>query len=218
MKLGVFGGTFDPPHTGHLLIGELVRDALGLERLLFVPAGDPPHKQHLEITPAAHRRRLVELAIADNPAFELCPIDLDRRGPHYSTETVRLIREQYDVAADDCIFLLGGDSLVELPTWHQPQRLIELCRLAVVHRPGYTPDLAALERQVPGLARRLEWVEIPLVELSSSVIRRRVRAGRSIRYQTPEAVIGYIEQHELYQASLTEPGVAQRTGNTLITH
>lgn len=199
VRLGIFGGTFDPVHTGHLMIGEFVRDALGLDRLLFVPAGDPPHKQHLEITAAVHRRCIVERAIAGNPAFELCPVDLDRPGPHYSTETVGLIRAQYDVAADDCYFLIGGDSLVELPSWHRPNRLIELCRLAVVHRPDYTPDLAALERQVPGLSQRLDWIEFPLIELSSSVVRNRVRAGRSVRYQTPDAVIEYIEQHKLYQ-------------------
>lgn len=197
--LGILGGTFDPIHIAHLLSAETVRDALGLQKILFVPAGDPPHKRKTSKSPADHRRAMVALAIEPDPNFALCPVDLDRPGPHYSTDTVRLIREAYELGPNDCFFIIGGDSLADLPGWHQPDRLIQLCRLAVVHRPGYQPDIAALTREIPGLAGRLTWVEMPQLEISGSAIRARVRAGRSIRYQVPDRVWTYIRQHNLYR-------------------
>jgi nicotinate-nucleotide adenylyltransferase len=198
--LGILGGTFDPIHQGHLIMAELAREALGLERILFTPAGDPPHKQQNSKSPAHHRRRLVELAIAGNPGFQLCTVDLERPGPHYSTETVRLIREQYGLPAEACFFIIGGDSLQDLPTWHRPELLVTLCRLALIHRPGYRPDLAELERQLPGLSQQVVWVETPLLEISASVIRRRAAQGQSIRYQVPEPVRAYIEAEQLYKS------------------
>ncbi|MCB0182025.1 MAG: nicotinate-nucleotide adenylyltransferase [Anaerolineae bacterium] len=198
-KIGIIGGTFDPIHSGHLLIAELARDSLNLERVLFVPAGDPPHKQAAKKTAAHHRCRIVELAIEDNPAFELSRVDLDRPGPHYSIDTVALIRSQFDLAADDCHFIIGSDSLSDLLSWHQPAELIQSCRLTVAHRPDYQPDVSALAETLPGLEARLDWVEILLVEYSSSMIRRRIKAGQSVRYQTPANVIDYLYQHQLYR-------------------
>ncbi|MCB0167004.1 MAG: nicotinate-nucleotide adenylyltransferase [Anaerolineae bacterium] len=198
-KIGIIGGTFDPIHFGHLLIAELARDSLNLERVLFVPAGDPPHKQAAKKTAAHHRCRIVELAIEDNPTFELSRVDLDRPGPHYSTDTVALIRSQFDLAADDCHFIIGSDSLADLLSWHQPADLIQSCRLTVAHRPDYQPDVSALAEKLPGLAARLDWVEILLVEYSSSMIRRRIKTGQSVRYQTPSNVIDYLYQHQLYR-------------------
>lgn len=199
MQLGILGGTFDPIQLAHLLGAEMVREALALPRVLFVPAADPPHKQASPKTAALHRRAMVSLAIASNPAFALCPLDLERPGPHYSTDTVRLIRRQYDLAADDCFFIIGGDSLVDLPTWHEPETLLRLCRLAVIHRPGYRPDVAELEQALPGLTARLDWIEMPQIEISASDIRARVQAGQSIRYQVPEPVRRYIEEKGLYR-------------------
>jgi nicotinate-nucleotide adenylyltransferase len=199
IMLGILGGTFDPIHLAHLIVAELAREVLGLERILFTPAGDPPHKQENRKSPAFHRRRMVELAIAGNPHFEMCPVDLERPGPHYSIDTIRLIREQYGLSAEQCFFIIGGDSLQDLPTWHQPERLITLCRLAVSHRPGYRPELNDLERLIPGLSERLVWVETPLLEISASNIRGRVAQGQSVRYQVPEAVQAYIEEQGLYE-------------------
>lgn len=199
MRLGILGGTFDPIHLGHLLIAELARESLSLERVLFTPAGDPPHKQAQHKTAAQHRRQMVALAIEHNPHFELNTIDLERPGPNYSVETVRHIRAQYDLPADDCFFIIGGDSLADLPTWYQPDVLIKLCRLAATHRPGYRPDVAHLETIIPGLQARLDWVETPALELSSSLIRSKIRAGQTIRYQTPDKVISYIERRRLYR-------------------
>ncbi len=203
MKLGIFGGTFDPIHMGHLLITEIVQEALRLDRVLFVPAGNPPHKADVKKTAAHHRRRMVELAIEDNPCFELCSIDLERPGPHYSTDTVHLIQTQYNIPTETCFFIIGSDSLTDLSTWHNPNKLIKLCRLAVVHRPGYRPDTEALEKAIPGLTARLDWVTItPALDLASSAIRKRVAAGQSIRYQVPDQVRTYIKQHQLYRSSL----------------
>jgi len=199
MKLGILGGTFDPIHLGHLLIAEITRESLGLAKVLFVPAGNPPHKQDVEKTSAVHRRRMVELAISDNPYFELCSIDLERPGPHYSVDTARLICSRYQISADDCFFIIGSDSLVDLPAWHQPAKLIEVCRLAVVHRPGYQANLSDLAQIIPGLQQRIDWVEIPVVDFSSSTIRRKAAAGQSIRYQLPDRVREYVVEHKLYE-------------------
>lgn len=199
MKLGILGGTFDPIHMAHLLIAEISRERLGLDRLLFVPAGDPPHKQKRPKTADDQRQAMVSLAIAGNPAFALSRVDLDRPGPHYSTDTVRLIRKERNLAADRCFFIIGGDSLAELPTWHKPEELIGLCRLAVIHRPGHQPDADRLAQKIPGLADRLTWVEAPLLEISGSAIRARVRAGQSIRYQVMDEVRDYIKRHHLYR-------------------
>ncbi len=199
MKLGILGGTFDPIHLGHLLVAELGRETLGLHRVLFVPAADPPHKQDLAKSAARHRRVMVELAIAGNPCFALSPVDLDRPGPHYSTDTVRLLRAEYGLAADDCFFIIGTDSLQDLPGWHRPAELLRLCRLAVACRPGYPPDLTELEKVLPGLHDRLDWVEMPGRELAATDIRARVAAGKSIRYQVPDSVREYIERQGLYR-------------------
>jgi nicotinate-nucleotide adenylyltransferase len=199
MKVGILGGTFDPIHLGHLLMAESAREILELRQVLFVPAGDPPHKQELPITPACHRQAMVELALAHNPFFELSPVDLDRSGPHYSTETVQLLQKRYDLPPELCYFIIGSDSLQDLPTWHRPAELIKICRLAVARRPGSVPDLTSLEATLPGLSDQLTWVEMPLVGISASDIRARVRAGQSIRYQVPDGVGEYIQKHQLYR-------------------
>ena len=199
MKVGILGGTFDPIHLGHLLMAESAREILDLGQVLFVPAGDPPHKQELPITPACHRQAMVELALAHNPYFELSPVDLDRSGPHYSTETVQLIQVRYDLPPELCYFIIGSDSLQDLPTWHRPAELIMICHLAVARRPGSSPDLTSLEASLPGLSDQLTWVEMPLVGISASDIRARVRAGQSIRYQVPHEVGEYIQKHQLYR-------------------
>jgi nicotinate-nucleotide adenylyltransferase len=194
----VLGGTFDPIHLGHLLVAELAAAALDLQTVLFTPAGDPPHKQAQPKTPAYHRRAMVELAIADNSTFVLCPLDLERPGPHYSLDTVRLIRARYHLLGEECFFIIGSDSLEDLPTWHRPAELLTLCRLAVLKRPGYRPDLAALEQLLPGIGERVDWVDGPLIGLSATAIRARARGGQSIRYQVPPAVQEYIAREGVY--------------------
>ncbi len=199
MKIGILGGTFDPIQIAHLLGAEMVWDTLKLDQILFLPAGDPPHKQHQQHTPTHHRLAMVELAIANNTHFVLCRIDLDRKGPHYTNETIRLIRQQYHLTETECFFIIGGDSLVDLPTWHQPRDFVSLCQLAVLHRPGYHPDLTTLTTAIPKLPERLHWVAMPQLDIAASTIRKRARSGQSIRYQVTDPVWHYIQEHQLYQ-------------------
>lgn len=195
-RLGLFGGTFDPPHLGHLILAECASDALALSRVLFVLAADPPHKRDQQLAPVEHRLAMLRLAIADNPRFALSRIDLDRPGPHYSVDTVRMAQIQYPGA--ELFFLMGGDSLRDLPTWHNPAGLVAQAMLGVVHRPGETLALDTLLTQIPELAGRVAFVEAPEVGISATDLRRRARTGRSLRYQLPEVVRAYVHDHHLY--------------------
>jgi nicotinate-nucleotide adenylyltransferase len=194
--IGVMGGTFDPIHVGHLAIGEEAREALALDTVLFVPAGQPPHKPAGSVTSVEHRLAMVELAIADNPAFELSRIEIERPGPSYTVDTVEaLVRD-----ADDLVLILSAETFSELPSWHEPERLFEAARMAVVPREGYpAPDPAWLAAAFPGREGRVTYLEGPRLGLSSTAIRARVAAGRSIRYLVPDMVGAYIADKQLYR-------------------
>jgi nicotinate-nucleotide adenylyltransferase len=197
-RLGILGGTFDPPHLGHLVLAEVAADALDLAAVLFVPAADPPHKAAGMVTAAAaHRLAMVERAIAGNPRFKLSRADVDRPGPHYSVDMIRLLQVEYPAAA--LVFLIGEDSLRDLPSWSRPHELIQLVTLGVMHRVGEQVDRAGLERAIPGVGARTTWIDAPCVEISSSVLERDIAEGRSIRYRVPDSVIEYIETHHLYR-------------------
>lgn len=196
-NLGILGGTFDPPHYGHLALAENARVQLRLDRVLFVLAGQPPHKPEHPPTPLYHRTAMVQAAIADNPAFTLSRVDLDRPGPHYTVDTLTLLQQEHPGV--ELVFLMGGDSLAEFPHWRDPGDIARLARLAVMRRPGYEPDLEALEQAVPGLRERLLWIDAPLLALSSSDLRRRVREGLPLRYLVPPPVEAYICEHHLYE-------------------
>jgi nicotinate-nucleotide adenylyltransferase len=198
-KTGVLGGTFDPIHNGHLWLAEAVRDSLALNKVLFVPAGEPPHKRGRRIAPASHRAQMVALALKDHPHFEMSRIDLDRPGPHYSVDMLTRLRADYQLSADDCFFIIGADSLIDLPIWHSAQQLLELCRLAVAHRPGYQPDLSDLKAQLPRLPQRIVWIELPGIPISATALRAAVAQGESIDALTPPAVVRYIRQMGLYK-------------------
>jgi nicotinate-nucleotide adenylyltransferase len=197
-RLGILGGTFDPIHHAHLVLAQEVRHQLGLDLVLFMPAGDPPHKPGRPISPAHHRVRMLELAIAGKPYFAISGIDLDRPGPSYTVEALRLLRREWG-PTPVFFFVEGADSLAEILNWYHPERLIDLAEIAVVDRPGVQVDLAGLEGRLPGLSARLHWVRMPLLEISASDIRARVRDGRPISYLVPPAVEAYIAEHELYQ-------------------
>jgi nicotinate-nucleotide adenylyltransferase len=196
-RIGVLGGTFDPPHYGHLMLAEQAWEQLALSRVLWVPAGDPPHKQDELITPVEHRLALVRLAIADNPKFELSLVDARRVGPHYSYAMLAIVAAEYP--ADEVVFLIGEDSLRDLPTWKNPEKLIEAARLGVMRRRDVVYDIDQLEAAIPGLSGCLSFIDTPLVDISSEMIRDHIAQGRSVRYQTPDSVIQYIHQHRLYQ-------------------
>jgi nicotinate-nucleotide adenylyltransferase len=201
MRLGIFGGSFDPVHYGHLLLAECCREQCGLEEVWFVPAAVAPHKQHATLTAPAHRVEMLRLATGGQGAFDVSTRELDRGGLSYTVDTLAEIHA--DRPTDELFLLLGADSLADLPNWREPARICELALLVVVQRPGAVePDFAALAPLVS--AERLESirrqrVEMPAIGLSASEIRSRVSARQSIRYRTPRAVERYIQTHGLYR-------------------
>ncbi len=199
MNLGLLGGTFDPPHFGHLHIARAACEQLSLDRVLFVPAGVQPLKQGQIISPPAQRARLVELAITDQPCFALSRLDLDRPGPHYTVDLLDLVHQQYPAAA--VWFIMGEDSLSDLLRWREPQRLITLARLAVLRRPGYEPDWPTLDAALPDLREHLDWLDHAEIDISARVIRQRVKDGLPIAQFVPEAVAAYIVTQHLYSDS-----------------
>lgn len=199
MNIGVLGGTFDPVHLGHLVIAEAARSRLELAKVIFVPAGQPWLKSGRSITPAQHRVEMVKLAIADRPYFELSTVEVERPGPSYSVDTMATLYEQSG-KENSFFFLLGWDSLSELPKWKEPSRLIQMCRLVAITRPNFNrPDLKAMEALVPGITRNVIWLDIPPVDISSSEIRARVAKGLSIDWMVPAQVARYIAEHGLYR-------------------
>ncbi|MHB1162177.1 MAG: nicotinate-nucleotide adenylyltransferase [Chloroflexota bacterium] len=199
MRIGVLGGTFDPIHLGHLVAAQEVLYALRLDRVLFVPAGEPPHKQSGCALAATHRVRMVEMAIASNPGFQLSLVDVNRPGRSYTVDSLRILRGELGPEAE-LFFVVGMDSLAELTTWRDPAGLISLSRLAVVNRPPYPAvKLKDLEGQLPGISQRIDVVEMPGIDISASDLRRRVAAGAPIKYQVPKAVELYILENGLYR-------------------
>ena len=197
--LGVFGGTFDPPHIGHLILAEEALAQLRLDRLLWLLAGDPPHKQEGVLTPLDDRLAMLEAAIEGNARFELSRIDIDRPGPHYTADALRLIREAYPGA--ELVFLLGGDSLHDITAWSRPQEILTQARLGVMRRPGQSFDLGALESVLAGISGRVAFLDLPMIDISSHDIRRRAREGLPYRYMVPEFVRAIIEEQGLYRGS-----------------
>jgi nicotinate-nucleotide adenylyltransferase len=202
-RLGIFGGTFDPIHCGHLLLAEEFREQLHLDRVLFLPAGQPPHKIGRAISPAQHRLAMLYLAIAGEPAFDVSYVDVQRPGPCYTADSLAILRAQFP--ADELFFLMGQDSLADLPTWHDPNRVAAQAILAVALRPGARVDLQHVLATVPAARDRIRLVEAPLIQIAASDIRRRVAEGRSIRYHVPRAVEDYIVVQRLYVVAPTTP-------------
>ncbi|MFH0914167.1 MAG: nicotinate-nucleotide adenylyltransferase [Chloroflexota bacterium] len=199
MKLGVLGGTFDPVHRGHLMVAEEARAELGLDEVLFVPAGDPWLKSDRTISPAGHRVAMLRLAIAGKLYFKLSLLEIERPGPSYTVDTLAELRRGLK-AGDEIYLIMGWGSLAELPRWHQPSRVIPLCRLAVAPRPGVLrPDLATLEKSIPGISEKVVFLRAPEMDISATDIRERVRKGLPIGHLVPEAVAKYIEEHGLYR-------------------
>ena len=201
-RVGILGGTFDPVHYGHLVIAEEVRTTLDLAVVIFVPGGDPPHKQGENITEARHRLAMLELATVSNPYFSISRVDMDRPGPSYTVEMLRLLRAQWQELTD-MYFLIGWDSLEDFPTWYDPGGILkQLAHLVAVHRPGYIEEPSyreRLERQAPGIAARLLAIPAPQLEISATDLRQRVADGRPIKYQLPETVERYIYEQGLYK-------------------
>jgi nicotinate-nucleotide adenylyltransferase len=200
-RVGILGGTFDPVHYGHLVIAEQVREALRLDRVLFVPAARSPHKLDEPVTPAADRAAMVELAIAGNPFFAMSEIELGRDGPSYTVDTLETLANEAGRAGivRRLFFILSSEAAAALPTWRAPARILGLAQLAVVPRPGFSvrDALGAIEAAV-GPSERVLTIETVPVAHSSSDVRARAAAGHSIRYLVPPAVEAYIRDHRLY--------------------
>ena len=203
-SLGVFGGTFDPIHFAHLAVAEEAAEVLGLERVLFVPAGQPPHKLDRAITTAADRLAMVEAAIAGNDRFALDRLELERDGPSYTVDTLEALarRRAPGGHAPELTLILSADSYLDLAAWREPRRILELARLAVAPRDGYpVADAGFMTALFPDLADRVVFLAGPRMRLSASELRDRARAGRSLRYLVPDAVAAYIDDHGLYRNS-----------------
>jgi nicotinate-nucleotide adenylyltransferase len=197
-KIGLFGGTFDPPHIGHLILASEAVHQFGLSRLLWMLAPDPPHKLDQSITPLPHRLEMLQRMIAGNPSFEVSYLEINRPGPHYTIDTVRLLAQQEPNA--DIILLLGGDSLRNLPTWRFCTELVaEVSKIGVMRRPGDPFDMPALEAKIPGLTEKVTFIDAPLQYLSSSELRHRVATGDVYRYYVHPSVYEYIEATHLYR-------------------
>lgn len=196
MRLGLFGGTFDPIHVGHLILAEQCREACGLDRVWLVVANEPPHKMGAKRTGVNHRLEMARLAVAGNPAFEVSDLEAHRPGPSYSVDTLDLVRAERP--GDDLFFLIGGDSLVDLPSWREPGRIARMATIVVANRPGSNPETPPASLFGPD-ALPLRHVEIPPIGVSSSDLRRRMAEGRSIRYMVPRPVEAYIDAHKLYR-------------------
>jgi len=196
-RLGLLGGTFDPPHVGHLIAASEAAWRLGLERVLFLPARQNPLKQAHQMTPPEVRCEMVAAAIADNSTFELSRLELDRPPPSYTVDLLRALR----APERELVFIAGADILPELPRWHAPAEVLQLATLAIVTRPNAPPpDLTAVERELAGAAASIQVIRIPGIDIASSQLRARVRAGQPVRYMTPPAVEALIERYGLYAA------------------
>ena len=199
MRVGILGGTFDPVHLGHLIVAEEARVRLELDRVIFIPTGHPWLKQHQPVASGADRLRMVELAIVSNSAFQVSSNELDRSGPTYTVETLQELTKE--LGSDAVLhFIMGMDTLEQFARWKEPEKLLNLCHLAIVNRPGHQGvDVNDLVKRYPQAGTRLTLLSVPRIEISSTEIRQRVAEGISIRYLVPDAVEGYIGQYKLYR-------------------
>ena len=204
-RVGVLGGSFDPVHVGHLIVADVLLHTLKLQRVLFLPAGQPPHKPTQMLAPDADRLAMLRLALADAPGLEISTVDLDREGPSYTVDSLRILRAQ---APPDCelYFLIGQDSLRDFPHWHAPNEIARLARLGVALRPGVDATIAAVNAAVPATRGRIELVPVPLIGVASSTLRTAIGAGGSYRFQVPPAVADYIAERGLYRTDRPAPG------------
>jgi len=194
--LGMMGGTFDPIHCGHLAAAEEARARFQLDRVVFVPSGQPPHKKEYPVTAAECRYDMVRLAVGSHPDFEVSRVEVDRPGPSYAVDTVRTLRAQLDPETR-LYFITGADAILEMLTWRSPEELAKSCDFIAVTRPGY--DLGRLEQALGVLpGARVHLLNAPGVDISSTDIRQRVRRGDSLRYLVPTPVVRYIAAHGLY--------------------
>lgn len=198
MRLGIFGGTFDPPHLGHLILAQEALWQLQLERIFWLLTPVSPLKSPASISPLEQRMALLETALGDNPDFEISRLDIERPGPHYAFESMKQFKENFP--QEQLVYLIGGDSLQDLPRWKNPLDLIKFSdQIGVMDRPGEAVVLEKLESQLPGLGAKLAWIESPLIEISGKIIRHRLKTGGPVKYFLPEPVYRMIKDKGLYK-------------------
>jgi nicotinate-nucleotide adenylyltransferase len=198
MRIGILGGTFDPPHIGHQILAAEAMEQVNLDQVLWILTPFPPHKTNQNITPLVDRVRMVELAIDDNPCFILSSVDIERQPPHYAVDTMAILKS--NSPNDDYYYLLGLDSLNDLPTWHRPVDFVDLCsKIVVMLRDREDLDISKLEAEIPGIRKKLCFLKAPLIEISGTEIRIRVEKGKQYRYFVPEKVYQYIFAKKIYQ-------------------
>jgi nicotinate-nucleotide adenylyltransferase len=196
VKVGLFGGTFDPPHAGHLIVAQDAATALGLDRILFIPAAQPPHKQHTVVSPADLRARMISLATAADERFAVDTLELQRSGPSYTVDTVQQLTESWP--AVEWTLLIGADQHAEFHTWREPERIRRLARIGVLEREGTAAVTTAAARGAAAAEAAAVHVAVTRIDISSTMIRLRVAAGQPIRYLVPEPVEEFIFQQQLY--------------------
>ena len=198
IKTGILGGTFDPIHNGHLAIAEEVRAYLNLTEVLFLPAGQPWMKADKSISPAVYRVEMLRLALHSKPYFKISTMEVEHRGPSYSVDTIAKLKGQ-SVEASNFYFIIGWDNLARIMLWKDPLKLIKLCFLVAVPRPGYDrPDIKKLEAEIPGISKKTIFMDKPRVDISATDIRNKVAQGLLISGLVPEEVAGYIKENGLY--------------------
>ncbi|MCH9653555.1 MAG: nicotinate-nucleotide adenylyltransferase [Planctomycetes bacterium] len=198
MRIGIFGGTFDPVHFGHLLLAEQCREQCKLDEIWLIPAGSPPHKESKGISTGKQRREMLEFAIAGHPAFILKDLELHREGPSYTVETLRQLKTSHP--NDEFFLIVGADSVRDLHTWREPEEILELATLIGVNRPNISlPDLSELTQKFGKIVlAKIIWATMPGMDISSTDIRKRVHENESVRFMTPRAVEVYIHNNRLY--------------------
>ncbi|BCJ88559.1 nicotinate-nucleotide adenylyltransferase [Effusibacillus dendaii] len=198
MKIGLFGGTFDPIHIGHMVAARVALEALGLNRVIFIPTGFPPHKMGVSVTPAEKRLQMVVLAAGYDPVFSVSDWELTQQGPSYTVDTLTHYRSEYP--ADELYFIMGADMLHDFPNWRQPDKILQLARLVGMARPGFDLDKcqALLQKEIPGSEERVYFVDMPGLEISSTWLRERIRNRQAVDFLIPDRVIHFIEENRLY--------------------
>jgi nicotinate-nucleotide adenylyltransferase len=197
-RLGIFGGTFDPPHVGHQILASESTMVMNLDLVLWVLTPDPPHKPQQEMAALSDRLNMVEAMVNEDKNFILSNIDINRSPPHFADETMQLLHEKYP--SDTLIYLIGGDSLITLPSWHNSLKLVKACdEIGVMCRPGTEPDLVEIEVKLPGIIDKVRFISAPLLEISSSQIRKRIVSERPYRYFLPDKVYKIIKSRSLYK-------------------
>jgi nicotinate-nucleotide adenylyltransferase len=196
-RLGIYGGTFDPPHFGHLALARTALAQLKLTRVLWVLTPNPPHKTGHFISSIEDRLEMLRLALADQPGFEVSAIDLDRPAPHYAVDTLHLLRTHFPQAV--LVYLMGVDSLRDLPTWHQPAEVVAAAdELGVLSRPGVEVDWEALRSRLPGLQEKVRWILAPPLAISATQVRALASRQADLSPYLPQAVLAYVVQKGLY--------------------